>query len=218
GWCTVVPKAGQKAGFDPTAIFGAMGAAAGVATALGSNAKQIVDALGIAASMASGIIEYLAEGAWTKRLHPGWAAQSGIRAALLARGGVVGPGAVFARVHGVVLGFASTTQANYDAVTDNFGAHWVTEPLAFKPYPCGTMAHPYIDCARRLAARGIKAGDVKDLICEVAEGTVHRLWEPLTAKQHPPNSYAAKFSTPFLIAAGFVRGSVGLDAFTQAAV
>ena len=87
---TVVPKAVHKAGFHPTAIFGAMGAAAGVSAALGLNAKQLVDALGIAASMASGIIEYLAEGTWTKRLHPGWAAQSGIRAALLARGGFLG--------------------------------------------------------------------------------------------------------------------------------
>jgi 2-methylcitrate dehydratase PrpD len=56
---TVVPKAVHKAGFHPTAIFGAMGAAAGVSAALGLNAKQLVDALGIAASMASGIIEYL---------------------------------------------------------------------------------------------------------------------------------------------------------------
>ena len=84
----VVPKAVHKAGFHPTAIFGAMGAAAGVGAALGLNAKQIVDALGIAGSMAGGIIEYLAEGAWTKRLHAGWAAQSGIRAALLARQGL----------------------------------------------------------------------------------------------------------------------------------
>src|SRR5216683_7564226 len=68
----VVPKAVHKAGFHPTAIFGAMGAAAGVGAALGLNARQIVDALGIAGSMAGGIIEYLAEGAWTKRLHAGW--------------------------------------------------------------------------------------------------------------------------------------------------
>src|ERR1700756_1828663 len=80
----VVPKAVHKAGFHPTAIFGAVGAAAGVGAALGLNARQIVNALGIAGSMAGGIIEYLAEGAWTKRLHAGWAAQSGIRAALLA--------------------------------------------------------------------------------------------------------------------------------------
>ena len=81
----VVPKAVHKAGFHPTAIFGAMGAAAGVGAALGLHAQQIVDALGIAGSMAGGIIEYLAEGAWTKRMHAGWAAQSGIRAALLAK-------------------------------------------------------------------------------------------------------------------------------------
>jgi len=215
---TVVPKAVHKAGFHPTAIFGVMGAAAGVAAALGLNAKQVVDALGIAASFAGGIIEYLAEGAWTKRLHPGWAAQSGIRAALLARSGFVGPRTVFEGVHGLFHGFAHTTQGDFGALTGDFGKRWVTETLAFKPYPCGTMAHPYIDCARRLAARGIKPGDIKEMICEVAEGTVHRLWEPLTDKQRPPNGYAAKFSTPFLLATGFVRGGVGLDAFTERAV
>jgi len=99
----VVPKAVHKAGFHPTAVFGAMGAAAGVGAALGLNAKQIVDALGIAGSMASGIIEYLAEGAWTKRMHAGWAAQSGLRAALLARSGFVGPRTVFEGLHGCFM-------------------------------------------------------------------------------------------------------------------
>ncbi len=215
---TVVPKAVHKAGFHPTAIFGVMGAAAGVGAALGLSAKQLVDVLGIAGSFASGIIEYLAEGAWTKRLHPGWAAQSGLRAALLARGGFLGPRTVFEGVHGLFHGFAHTSEGDYAALLGDFGSRWVTETLAFKPYPCGTMAHPYIDCARRLAARGIKPGDVKEMICEVAEGTVHRLWEPLAAKQRPPNGYAAKFATPFILATGFVRGGVGLDAFTDAAV
>src|SRR6266851_1696085 len=143
----VVPKAVHKAGFHPTAIFGAMGAAAGVGAALGLNARQIVDALGIAGSMAGGIIEYLAEGAWTKRLHAGWAAQSGIRAALLARHGFVGPRTVFEGVHGLFNGFAHTTEGDYEALTGDFGTQWVTDALAFKPYPCGTMAQPYIDCA-----------------------------------------------------------------------
>jgi 2-methylcitrate dehydratase PrpD len=213
---TVVPKAVHKAGFHPTAIFGVMGAAAGVGAALGLNAKQIVDALGIAGSFASGIIEYLAEGTWTKRLHPGWAAQSGVRAALLARGGFSGPRTVFEGVHGLFHGFAHTTQGDY-SVLDDFGTRWVTETLAFKPYPCGTMTHPYIDCARRLAKR-VKADDIKEMLCEVGEGTVHRLWEPLAAKQKPANGYAGKFSTPYCIAAGFVRGNVGLGDFTEAAV
>jgi 2-methylcitrate dehydratase PrpD len=214
----VVPKAVHKAGFHPTAIFGAMGAAAGVGAALGLNAKQIVDALGIAGSMASGIIEYLAEGAWTKRMHAGWAAQSGIRAALLAREGFVGPRTVFEGVHGLFHGFAHTTKGDYDALTADFGTRWVTDTLAFKPYPCGTMAQPYIDCARRMAARGIKAEDIKEIVCEVAEGTVHRLWEPLADKRRPRNGYSAKFASPYLLATGFVKGGVGLGAFTESAI
>src|SRR3954468_17149675 len=214
----VAPKAVHKAGFHPTTVFGAMGAAAGVGAALGLSALEIVDALGIAGSMAGGIIEYLAEGAWTKRMHAGWAAQSGIRAALLARAGFVGPRTVFEGVHGLFHGFAHTTEGDYDALTGDFGARWVTDTLAFKPYPCGTMAQPYIDCARRLAARGIKPEDVAEIVCEVAEGTVHRLWEPLADKQRPRNGYAAKFAVPYLLATGFVHGGVGLGAFTESAI
>jgi 2-methylcitrate dehydratase PrpD len=213
----VVPKAVHKAGFHPTAVLGAVGAAAGVGAALNLDQRQLVDALGNVGSLASGIIEYLAEGAWTKRLHPGWAAQSGLRAGLLGRAGFFGPRTVFEGVHGLFNGFAHSQDGDYDALVGDFGARWVTETLAFKPYPCGTMAHPYIDCARRLAARGIEAEEIEELVCEVAEGTVHRLWEPLAAKQRPPNGYAAKFSTPYCLARGFVRG-VGLDAFTDAAV
>jgi 2-methylcitrate dehydratase PrpD len=214
----VVPKAVHKAGFHPTAVFGAMAAAGAVGAALKLSPRQIVDALGIVGSMAGGIIEYLAEGTWTKRMHAGWAAQSGLRAALLARAGFSGPRTVFEGVHGLFHGFAHTTNGDYDALTGGFGKQWVTQTLAFKPYPCGTMTHPYIDCARRLAARGIKAEAIKEMVCEVGEGTVHRLWEPLAAKQRPPNGYAGKFSTPYCIAAGFVRGNVGLSDFSDDAV
>src|SRR5215468_9847542 len=213
----VAPTLTHKAGFHPTAVFGAMGAAAGIGAALGLDRRQLVDALGNVGSMASGIIEYLAEGAWTKRLHPGWAAQSGLRAALLGRAGFLGPRTVLEGVHGFFHGFANTTKGDYDAITGDFGTRWVTETLAFKPYPCGTMTHPYIDCARRLAARGIKPGDVTEIVCETAEGILHRLWEPLADKQRPPNGYAAKFSTPYCLACGFVRGNVGLSDFTDEA-
>ncbi len=214
---TVIQKAVHKAGFHPTAIFGTIGAAAGVAAALGLDKKQTVDALGIAGSMASGIIEYLAEGTWTKRMHAGWAAQAGYRAALMARNGFSGPRTVFEGVHGLYQGFANKVPDDFSAL-DHFGSRWVIETLAFKPYPCGTMAHPYIDCARRLAAKGVEADDIVEMVCEVGEGTVHRLWEPLAAKQRPPNGYAAKFSTPFLLASGFVHGGVGLDSFAEEAV
>jgi 2-methylcitrate dehydratase PrpD len=214
----VAPKLVHKAGFHPTAVLGAMAAAAGVSAALGLDRQGIVGALGIAGSMASGIIEYLAEGAWTKRLHPGWAAQAGLRAALLAKHRFSGPRTVFEGTHGFFHGFANTANGNYDALIGDFGRRWVTETLAFKPYPCGTMTHPYIDCARRFFMRGIKSSDIKEIICEVGEGTVHRLWETLASKQRPPNGYAGKFSQPYCIAAALVRGNVGLDSFTDAAV
>jgi 2-methylcitrate dehydratase PrpD len=210
----VAPTLIHKAGFHPTAVLGAMAAAAAAATALRLTQNQFVNALGIAGSMAAGIIEYLAEGAWTKRLHPGWAAQSGIRAADLARAGFVGPRTVFEGTHGFYHGFARTTQGDWAKLVDGFGSRWIAESLAFKVYACGTMTHPYIDCARRLAQK-VKLEEIEEIVCEAAEGTVHRLWEPLAAKREPPNAYAAKFSQPYCIAAGFVLGHAGLDAFSE---
>ena len=210
----VVPKAVHASGFHPTAVFGAPAAAAAVASTLRLEMNELVDALGISGSMAGGIIEYLAEGTWTKRLHPGWAAQSGLRAALLGRAGFRGPRTVFEGTHGLFHGFARTREGNYGALLDGFGEKWVTTTLAFKPYACGTMTQPYVDCARRLAKR-LDVNAITEVICEAAEGTVHRLWEPLADKQRPPNGYAAKFSTPYCIAAGLLRGHVGFDAFSD---
>jgi 2-methylcitrate dehydratase PrpD len=214
----VVPNAVHKAGFHPTAVFGTIAAAAAVGAALKLDARRLANALGIAGSMASGIIEYLADGSSTKRMHAGWAAQSGVRAALLARAGFTGPRTVFEGVHGLFHGFAHTRQGDYGALIDGFGERWLTQTLAFKPYPCGTMVQPYIDCALRLRARGVAPDDIAEMLCEVGEGTVHRLWEPLSHKQRPPNGYAAKFATPYCIAAAFIAGGLGLDAFSDDAV
>ena len=214
----VVPKAVHKAGFHPTAIFGAMGAAAGVGAALGLNAKA--DRRRARHRRQHGRRHHRISR--RRRLDQADACRLGgavghPRGAAGAAG-FVGPRTVFEGVHGLFHGFAHTTEGDYDALTGDFGTRWVTDTLAFKPYPCGTMAQPYIDCARRLAARGIKPEDVEAILCEVAEGTVHRLWEPLADKQRPRNGYAAKFAVPYLLATGFVHGGVGLGAFTEAAI
>jgi len=216
--CVVAPKLVHKAGFHPTAVFGAIGAAAGVGAALQLDARQLVDAMGIAASMSSGIIEYLAEGAWTKRMHPGWAAQSGYRAARMAQAGFVGPRTVFEGEHGFFHGFARTREGNFDEMLDGFGTQWLAAGIAFKPYACGTMAHPYIDCARKLVVDGLNPDQVERIECETAEGIVHRLWEPLGDKQQPPNGYAAKFSIPYAIAVGMLHGDAGLTEYDDAVV
>ena len=213
----VAPKRIHKAGFHPTAVLGAIAATLAVAKALGMDRRQTVDALGIAGSMAGGIIEYLAEGAWTKRLHAGWAAQSGIRAARMAKEGFIGPRSVLEGTHGLFHGFAHGREGDYAALTDGFGERWHLADLTFKPYATGTMNQPYIDCALRLAKKGFKAEDVAEVLCETAEGYVHRLWEPLASKQRPPNGYAAKFSTPYNVAVAFVSGGAGFEAFSDRA-
>ena len=213
--CAVAPMKVHKAGFHPTAIFGVMGAVAGVGALLRLTETQLVNAFGIAGSMAGGIIEYLAEGAWTKRLHPGWAAQSGYRAVRLALAGFQGPRTVFEGQHGFFHGYANTSNGDFEAMLQGFGQHWVWPSIAFKPYACGTMAHPYIDCARALRKSGIAPDAIAAIECETAEGIVHRLWEPLASKQAPPNAYAAKFSIPYAIAVALLKDNAGLSEYTD---
>src|SRR4051812_43860388 len=214
----IAPKRIHKAGFHPTSVLGAMASTVAVCAALGLPRRQTVDALGIAGSMAGGIIEYLAEGAWTKRLHAGWAARIGLHAARVGREGFFGPRTVFEGAHGLFFGFARSSDGDFGALLRDFGTDWVMKGLTFKPYATGTMNQPYIDCALRLAKQGFAAEDVAEVMCETAEGYVHRLWEPIESKHRPANDYAAKFSTPFNIAVAFVTGSAGFEAFTPRTV
>mgnify|MGYP006139624661 CR=1 FL=1 len=117
--------------------------------------------------------------------------------------------------HSLFNAFAPSAVPDHRPLLDGRGERWLMTDLAFKPYACGTMVQPFIDCAIALARDGVKADDISEIVCDVAEGTVHRLWEPLAAKQRPPNAYAGKFSQPYCIAAGFVLGNAGLDAFTD---
>jgi 2-methylcitrate dehydratase PrpD len=213
--CKVAPMRVHKAGFHPTAIFGVMGAVAGIGAALRLSEEEFVNAFGIAGSMAGGLIEYLADGSWTKRMHPGWAAQSGYRAVRLAQGGFVGPRTVFEGHHGLFHGFANTLDGKFEEMIDGFGKQWLCTTIAFKPYACGTMSHPYIDCGREFRARNIDPEQIATIEAETAEGIVHRLWEPLAMKQSPPNGYAAKFSTPYAIAAGILKGDAGLGEYDE---
>jgi len=212
----VAPTAMHRQGFHPTAVCGAFGAAAGIAVALGLPAAQIASALGIVGSMASGIIEYLAEGTWTKRMHPGWAAQAGWRAARLAEEGFRGPRTVFEGDHGAFKAFAvPEIERNFSHLTDGWGTTWEVADLAFKPYACGTMAQPFIDCAIQLRDRVGAGTGIERIDAKVGEGTVHRLWEPHAEKIRPSTPYSAKFSVPFCVAVALADGKAGLGQFTE---
>jgi 2-methylcitrate dehydratase PrpD len=215
-----VPGALHARHFHPTAITAGFAAAAAAGKLFGLPEDALVDAFGICGSQASGIIEYLTDGTWTKRLHPGWNAHAGITATLLARAGFTGPETVLEGGHGLYAAFAGGHDpARLAALLDTLGRTWELGELTLKPYPCGSIAQPYMDCAARLrATHGVKAEQITAVRCRTAPGPVPRLWEPLAAKHAPPNGYAAKFSLPYLIAVILVKGRAGLAEFSDAAV
>ena len=215
----VAPTAMHKQSFHPTAVCGTFGVAAGLSSVLDLTEKQMVSALGIAGSFTSGIIEYLAEGSWTKRVHPGWSANSGMNAALIAKSGFYGPRTVFEGEHGFFEAFAlKEIDRDYSHLTDGLGNRWENQNLAFKPFACGTMAQPFVDCAIKIRKKIKNLNNISSITAKVGEGTVHRLWEPLREKKNPSTPYSAKFSVPYCVAVGFIRGDAGLNEFNEKSI
>jgi 2-methylcitrate dehydratase PrpD len=205
--------------YHPTSLTGGFAAAAVAGKLYGLTEDQLVHAFGICGSQAGGIIEYLADGSGTKRLHPGWAAHAGVAATLLARSGFTGPETVFEGAHGFYQAFAGGfDESRLEALLASLGSRWELGELTLKPYPCGSIAQPYMDCALRLREEhGIRPEQIAGIRCRTAEGPIPRLWEPLARKHLPANGYAAKFSLPYLLAAILVKGRVTLAEFTDEA-
>jgi 2-methylcitrate dehydratase PrpD len=214
----VAPGKFHARGFHPTALCSTFGAAAAASKLYSLDPAQASDAFGLCGSQSSGIIEYLADGTWTKRLHPGWSAHGGIIAALLAREGFRGPATVFEGQHGFYRAFGGANEYPFEKLSE-LGRLWEIPKLTFKSYPCGSISHPYMDCALNLRRKhAVRADQVVEIVCRTAEGPVHRLWEPLEQKRRPPTSYAAKFSLPFSVAVMLSRGKAGLAEFSDEAI
>ncbi len=201
--------------YHPTALAGTFGAAAAAGKLYALTEDELVHAFGICGSQAAGIIEYLSDGSWTKRLHAGWAAHAGVVATLLGHAGFTGPETVFEDEHGFYHAFAGgVDEARLDELLGSAGIVWELEQLTFKPYPCGSIAQPYMDCALRVRdTHGVRPQDIVEIRCRTAEGPVPRLWEPLAAKHAPQNGYAAKFSLPYLLAVILTKGRASLAEF-----
>ena len=214
----VAPGKFHARGFHPTALCSTFGAAAAAGKLYSLEPHQWVDAFGLCGSQSSGIIEYLADGTWSKRLHPGWSAHGGMIATLLAQEGFCGPAKVFEGTHGFYHAFGGPNQYRFEKLTE-LGKDWETPRLAFKSYPCGSISHPYMDCALKLKQQYNPAPEkIAEVVCRTAEGPVHRLWEPLADKRRPVSSYGAKFSLPYSIAVMLVHGKAGLAEFTDEAI
>jgi 2-methylcitrate dehydratase PrpD len=205
-------------GFHPTALCSTFGAAAAAGKLYGLQPTEWSDAFGLCGSQSSGIIEYLTDGTWTKRLHPGWSAHGGVIATLLAQEGFRGPATVFEGQHGFFRSFGGANDYRFEKLLE-LGKEWESPRLTFKSYPCGSISHPYMDCALNLKQKySVRPESIVEVVCRTAEGPVHRLWEPLKDKQRPGSSYGAKFSLPYSIAVMLVRGRAGLEEFTDEAI
>lgn len=208
----------HERGWHATGVCGAFGAALAAGKLLASDADRLTAALGIAASMASGVMEFLEDGSWVKRLHPGWAAQSGIQAGALAREGFTGPATALEGR----LGFyrASLGQApDIEKYLKNLGDEWETIRSSFKLYPCCHLNHAYLDAVTHLKrAEGIRAEQVAEVECLVPAAEVPIVCEPIEAKLRPRTPYDAKFSLAFCVAAALWEDRVGIGAFTPESI
>ncbi|MBI4489719.1 MAG: MmgE/PrpD family protein, partial [Deltaproteobacteria bacterium] len=129
------------------------------------------------------------------------------------------PPSVFEGRHGFYQAFAGEPGERLKPLVESLGGSWEIPRITFKTYPCGSISHPYMDCALRLRqAHGVKAEDVVEARCRTPEGVVPILWEPLAEKRRPSTSYGAKFSLPYSIAVMLVRGKAGLEEFSEEAV
>lgn len=214
-----VPGKFPDRGYHSTGLCGTFGAAASAAKLYGLGVSEMMDAFGICGSQSSGILECLTDGTWTKRLHAGWSAHGGVIATMLAAQGFRAPRSVFEGRHGFYRAFAGEPGERLKLLVESLGKSWEVPRITFKTYPCGSISHPYMDCALSLRqVHGVKTEDIVEAHCRTAEGVVPILWEPLAEKRRPSTSYGAKFSLPYSIAVMLVRGKAGLEEFSEEAV
>lgn len=205
---TVVPGGFHHAGFHATSIVGVFGCAVAAGRLGGLSADELARAQGIALSMAAGSMEFLDDGAWNKRLHPGWAAQSGITAAALAKEGFVGISKPYAGRFGLYRAYLGEGAEGGDLglATRGLGSRWELLRTAIKPYSACHFTHAYIDAALHLHRTGIDPAEIRAVRALVPDPIVPVVCEPAPQKQRPQNDYDARFSIQFLVASTLLKG------------
>lgn len=204
-------------GQHATSICGTLGAAVSAGILLGLDESGVAHAIGIAASMASGVIEANRTGGTVKRMHCGWAAHSGVSAAQLARHGFTGPRTVLEGRFGFFRAWLRG-EFNPAAITEDLGKDWSVPGIFFKPYPANHFTHTVIDAALALRARGLQPHEVVRVTLGAAAPTVPTIGEPIEVKRRPTTGYMAQFSGPYAVAVGLFGGrglGAGIDDYTD---
>jgi 2-methylcitrate dehydratase PrpD len=211
------PASAYRRGFHPTGVAGAFGAAAASASLLNLDAPRFTATLGIAGTLASGSLEYLSDGSWTKRLNAGWAAHCGIVAARLASTGFTGPSSVLEGSLGLFHGYSDDPLP--ELASAGLGESFQIMTVSIKPYACCRYNHGLIDCMLQLCRDYAFALDeIEGIQLGVLSGGYLLVADPLAQKRTPRNVVDAQFSAPFAAAVALARGSAGLEDYVQANV
>lgn len=216
------PNGFHSGGLHATMVAGVFSSAAVASRLMGLSAEQTTHALGIAGSQAGGLLAFLATGASTKQLHPGFASQSGILAARLAKAGATGPESVFDGPHGVYDALAPAAMAagkvDPTSILTELGssdpAHWQTTRIGIKPWPTCQLAHATMAAAQdALAQVGATVDDIVALHARVHPDSAAVVCATDRDLTRPVSGYAAKFSLPWSVAAILTDGVVGVDTY-----
>ena len=201
-------------GFHPTATCGTFGAAASAARLLGLSETQLLSALGIAGSQSAGSMEFLAEGAWTKRLHPGWAAFSGVHAALLAKEGFIGPRTILEGRDGFLKAYGVRPEPG--KISQGLGEDFQILQTAVKPHACCRYTQAPIDAVLSLAQEhDLQPEQVERVTIGMLKTGIPVICEPAERKYRPTNVVEAQFSLPFGVAVALLKRRAGLDEFSE---
>lgn len=210
----MAPSGGfHQVGFHPTGVVGAFGSSVVAARLLDLPAPAIAAAQGFVGSLASGSMEFLETGAWTKRMHPGWAGVCGTTAAAFAAEGYETPPRIYEGRFGLYKShLGADADVDLSLCVDGLGARWETTAVAVKPFPACHFTHAFADAALAVRAEhGIEASDVESVHCLIAEGEIQTVCEPADKKRSPRSAYDAQFSVPYVVSAALHRNRFTLD-------
>jgi 2-methylcitrate dehydratase PrpD len=206
------PENSYKRGFHPTGTCGTFGSSVASSKILGLQEKEILNALGISGSQAAGSMEYLAQGAWTKPFHAGWAAHSGMVAALLSRKGFLGPSSILEGRDGFLHAYSN--EADPTKVLEGIGSGFQILQTSVKVHACCRYMHSPIDAVLKIVKENnLRPEQVKKIKIGVLRAGAHLIAEPIESKYKPQSIVDAQFSMPFGAASALLYGRAGLKEF-----
>jgi 2-methylcitrate dehydratase PrpD len=208
------PHSSHEMGFHPTGTCATFASSAIIGRLRGSGADAIENAMGLNGSQAAGSMQYVVNGAWNKRTHPGLAAHAGFIAVTLAEAGFIGAAEVFEGKQGFFQGYA--LRPIPEMATATLGAEYETMNVAIKPYSLCRYTHQTLELLIGLTRdEGLASEDVRSILIEVPTYGLQLVGSPIEAKRNPSSAVDAQFSAPFAAALALTERRAGLDTFTR---